>query len=105
MYKVLDVREIVTTSGGSTSSGVYGGSGSFGVNSRQYTVVIAEDENHKRRRFEFKAGYTSEFLGETNYYGYSGNYDLLVPGDYFVIEKTSTYPVVKLVEETADDEM
>lgn len=96
MYKVLDVREIVTISGGSTSSGVYGGSGSFGVNSREYTVVIAEDEEHKRKRFEFKARYTSKFLGKTEYYGYSGEYNLLVPGDYFEVEETSTYPIVKL---------
>ena len=99
MYKVLDVREIVTIHGGSTSSGVYGGSGSFAVNSKQYTVVIAEDKNKHRKRFEFKAGYKSEFLGETCYYGYSGDYNLLVSGDYFEIEETSTYPVVRIIQE------
>ena len=96
MYKVLDVREIVIISGGSTSNGVYGGSGSFGVNSTEYVVVIAEDDNHQRKRFEFKAGYKSQFLGETCYYGYTGDYNLLVLGDYFEIEETSTYPRVKL---------
>lgn len=97
MYKVLDVREIVTIQGGSTSNGVYGGSGSYSVNSTQYTVVIAEDEEHKRKRFEFKAGYTSKFLGKTSYYGYSGDYELLVPGDHFEIEETATYPNVRRI--------
>ena len=96
MYKVLDVREIVIISGGSTSKGVYGGSDSFGVESTEYVVVIAEDKNKHRKRFEFKAGYKSQFLGETCYYGYTGDYNLLVPGDYFEIEETSTYPRVKL---------
>lgn len=96
MYKVLDVREIVTISGGSTRNGYYGGPGSFTPDSTKYTVVIAEDEEHKRKRFEFRAGYTSEFLGKTCYYGYSGDYNLLVPGDYFEIEETSTYSNVIL---------
>lgn len=102
MYKVLDVREIVTVSSGSVSSGVYGGSSSFEVNSKRYVVVIAEDKNHHRKRFEFYAGYKSKFLGETDYYGYAGDYNLLVPGDWFVVEETSTYPVVKLIHEAME---
>ena len=97
MYKVLDVREIVTFWGGSVHNGVYGGSGSVDVNSRQYIVVIAEDEDHKRKRFEFCASYKKEFIGEDCYYGYRGEYDILVPGDKFIIEKTSTWPKVNLV--------
>lgn len=99
MYKVLDVREIVTFWGGSVHSGVYGVSGSVDVNSRQYVVVIAEDEDNNRKRFEFCASYKKEFLGEDCYYGHRGEYDILVPGDKFIIEKTSTWPVVKLVKE------
>ena len=98
MYKVLDVREIFTVHGGSTTNAIYGGSGSYSVDSTQYVVVIAEDEAHKRKRFEFRDGYTSKFLGETRYYGYSGDYNLLVPGDYFEVEKTSTYPNVKMIK-------
>ena len=96
MYKVLDVREIVSVYGGSTSSGYCGGPGSFSVESKEYTAVIAEDEERKRKRFEFYKGYPEKFLGEMRYYGYTGDYKLLVPGDYFEIEKTSTYPNVKL---------
>lgn len=97
MYKVLDVREIVTVWGGSVHNGVYGDSGSVDVNSRQYIVVIAEDENHKRERFEFCEAYKSEFRGETSYRGYLGEFKILVPGDYFEIEKTYSWPKVNLV--------
>ncbi len=96
MYKVLDVREIVTVHGGSVNNGVYGGSSSYGVDSDRSIVVIAEDKNKHRKRFEFGAAYRSEFRGETRYYGYVGDYNILVPGDYFEIEETSTYPWVKL---------
>ena len=102
MYKVLDVREIVTISDGSTSSGVYGGSGSFAVNSKQYIIVIAEDENQNRKRFAFYSGYRSEFLGDPIYYGYQGDYKLLIPGDMFEIENAEangTWPKVKLIKE------
>lgn len=99
MYNVLDVREIVTVFGGNAHNGVYGGSGSVDVNSRHYVVVIAEDENDKRTRFEFCASYKKEFLGEDCYYGYRGEYDILVPGDKFIIEKTSTWPAVRLIKE------
>lgn len=99
MYKVLDVREIVNISGGSISNGVCGGSSSYGVNSCQCVIVIAEDEEHKRKRFEFGAGYESKFLGKTSYYGYSGEYDTLVLGDKFIIVETSTYPKVERIIE------
>ncbi len=97
MYKVLDVREIITICGGSVNNGVHGGSSNFNVGSKRYQVVIAEDENHKRRRFEFCEAYKSEFLGETSYYGYIGNFEILIPGDYFEVEKTYSWPKVKLI--------
>lgn len=97
MYKVLDVREIFTVHGGSITKEFYGGHSSYSVDSTQYVVVIAEDEEHKRKRFEFRAGYTTEFLDETRYYGYSGDFNLLVPGDYFEVEKTSTYLYVRRI--------
>ena len=99
MYKVLDIREIITIYGGSTSNGVYGGSGSFNVKSKQYIIVIAENvQEHKRKRFEFCEAYKSEFLGETCYYGYTGEFNILIPGDYFEIEETSSWPKVKLLK-------
>jgi hypothetical protein len=100
MYKVLDVREIVTINGGSTSNGIYGGSGSYSVNSTHYTVVIAEDEQGERTRFEFYPPSKREFLGYMNYYGTKGDYDILVPGDKFeLIREVDTWPFVRLIKE------
>ena len=99
MYTVLDVREIIKVSSGHVSNEAYGNSGSFNVKSTHYIVVIAEDEYHNRNRFEFYEGYQDKFLGEIQHYGYRGDYDLLVPGDKFIIERTSTYPVVEIITE------
>lgn len=98
MYKVLDVREQTIANYGTVSSGSYsGGTGHVNLEVRRKTIVIAEDAEHNRKRFEFYEGYQERnYYGDTSYYGYRGDYDLLVPGDYFEIEKTSTYPVVKL---------
>jgi hypothetical protein len=100
MYKVLDVREIVTINGGSTSNGIYGGSGSYSVNSTHYTVVIAEDEQGERTRFTFYPASKEVFLGQTLHYGTAGDYDLLVPGDLFELKlEVDTWPEVKLIKE------
>lgn len=98
MYKVLDVREIILVSNGSVSNGVYGGNSSFSVQSTRRTIVIAEDNNHHRKRFEFYDGYKEEFLGDMHYCGYKGDYELLVPGDKFEVKETLTWPNVNLIK-------
>jgi hypothetical protein len=99
-YKVLDVRELIIANHGSVSSGSYsGGTGSVNLEVLRRTVVIAEDKNTHRKRFEFYEGYPDRnYHGETVYYGYRGDYDLLVPGDEFVVEETSTYPTVNITK-------
>ena len=100
MYKVLDVREQVIANYGTVSSGSYsGGTGHVSLEVQRKTIVIAEDADHNRKRFEFYEGYQEKnFRGDYNCYGYRGDYDLLVPGDYFEIEKTSTYPNVRMIK-------
>ena len=80
MYKVLDVREIMKT--------------------RHYVIVIAYDVNFKeRRRFAFYKHSEECFGNEVRHWGYTGDYDVLVPGDMFVIEQTPTGENVKIIEE------
>lgn len=99
MYRVLDVREVIEISSGRVSNHTYGGSNSMSINTRRKVVIIAEDENKQRKRFHFYDGYKDTFLGKTSYYGYEGDFDLLVPGDLFEIEKTSTWDTVTLIEQ------
>lgn len=98
MFKVLDVREFSRVFGGSVSQGMYGGSGSVKFNETTITVVIAEDENRERVRFEFYPKYKNSFLDSTMYYGYTGDFNELVPGDKFIIEDTSTWQRVVRIE-------
>lgn len=98
MYKVLDVREFITTEAVSYNRSSYGGS----INSKNscLTVVIAEDEQGERTRFEFYPAHKEEFLGYTHYYGTKGDYDVLIPGDKFeLIMEVDTWPFVKLIKE------
>lgn len=100
MYKALDVREVVEISSGSVSNHPsYCGSNSMSINTRREIVVVAEDENKKRKRFHFYDGYKDSFLGKTSYYGYEGDFDLLVPGDKFEVKETSTWPAIQIVED------
>jgi hypothetical protein len=100
MFKVLDVREFSRISGGSVSQGMYGGSGSVNLKETTITVVIAEDEDKERVRFEFYPKYKNSFLDSTMYYGYTGDFNELIPGDKFIIEDTSTWQrVVRIIEE------
>jgi hypothetical protein len=102
IYKALDVREVIEISSGSVSNHSYGGSNSMSINSTRKIVVIAEDEEYKeRKRFHFYEGYKEMFLGEMRYYGYAGDFDLLIPGDKFEVKETSTWPAVRIAE---DDE-
>ena len=97
MYKVLDVREIVNVSGGSYSREAYGSGGSLNVGSSCTTVVIAENEEGKRRRFNFYPASKEFSFGKVYYYGTTGDYDYLVPGDMFELEEDGTWPNVKLL--------
>jgi hypothetical protein len=100
MYKALDVREVIEISSGSVSNyPSYYGSNSMSINTSRKIVVIAEDENKKRKRFHFYDSYKDTFLGKPSYYGYEGDFDLLVPGDNFEVEETSTWPNVRLIKE------
>lgn len=101
MYKALDVREITEISSGSVHSNPYsGGSSSMSIKNSQVIIVIAEDDKYKeRKRFSFYNGYKEMFLGKMQYYGYAGDFDLLVPGDKFEVKETSTWPTVLIVED------
>ena len=86
-YKVLDVRE---------KESRY----SYTDNTNTYTlthtvfVIIAENTLGTRKRFTMYDGYKSLFLNDWSYYGYEGDFNLLVKGDWFEIRETSTWPVV-----------
>ena len=100
IYKVLDVRELMYLSSGRVCNGTYsGGNSSMSVENSREFIVIAEDEKCKRRRFHFYDGHEEKFLGEMCYYGYKGDFDILVPGDKFELVETSTYKEVQLIEE------
>jgi hypothetical protein len=100
MYKALDVREVIEIGSGSVSNHPsYCGSNSMSIESTRKIVVIAVDEENNRKRFTFYDGHKEMFLGRMSYYGYAGDFDLLVPGDKFEVEETSTWPSVKLIKE------
>lgn len=99
MFKVLDVREVTRISSGRVSQDTYGGSGSISFKETVIVVVIAEDENGERVRFEFYPKYKDSFLDSTMYYGYTGDFNELIPGDKFIIEDTTTWQRVVRIEE------
>ena len=100
MYRVLDVREVVDIISGRVSNNPYcGGSNSMQLETRREVIVIAEAENGERERFQFYDGHKDAFLGSTSYYGYKGDFDLLVPGDLFKVEKTSTWDTVTFIKQ------
>lgn len=88
-YKVLDVREQESTYSHTDRTTTY-------TSTHTVFIIIAEDTAGKRKRFHMYDGYTSLFLGKWSYYGYKGDFDLLVKGDWFEIEKPedSFWPVV-----------
>lgn len=95
MYKVLDVREYKSIGSGNYRAGYGEGGGRLSVETTHITAVIYQDlSTNERKRFDFYYGYKDTFLGETKYYGYRGDYDLLVPGDLFEIKETSTYDTI-----------
>ena len=90
MYKVLDVREhkyAVARSCGTGSN--Y--SSSVSVTNyihHEFVVICVELETSTRKRFVFYDGHKTEdkFLG-IHYYGYKGDFNLLVVGDLFEVEQ------------------
>ena len=108
MYKVLDIREYRISSGGSFHKDCYGSGGSVETKSKHYTDVICEDtETHKRERFTFYKGYESAMFGKKHYYGYMGDFHLLIIGDVFEIKETMKYPtiVIHYSEREIEEEM
>lgn len=94
MYKVLSVREYDSIEEGHLSGGGYGRHPIY-LDKTHYIVAICENtETGKRSRLEFYPGYQDTFLGDNKYYGYKGEYDLIVPGDTIEIKETSTYKEV-----------
>ena len=62
-------------------------------------VIIVEDEEGNRTRFNMYEGYKDLFLNEYRYCGYIGDFDLVVKGDFIEVTETSTWPIVKIVKE------
>ena len=91
-YKVLDVREKEATYSYTDDTNTY-------TSTHTVFVIIAEDVNGKRKRFCMYDGYTSLFLYDWHYYGYKGDFDLLVKGDWFEIEEPedSFWPVITVL--------
>lgn len=94
MYKVLSVREYDSLKECRLSNRGYGTHPIY-VDKTHYIVAICENtETGKRSRFEFYQGHKDVLLGDTRYYGYAGEYELIVPGDVIEIKETSTYKEV-----------
>ena len=98
MYEVLDVREYKGIAEGEYRQNYGTVGGNINVRTTHCTVVICTDlETGMRVRFEFYPGYKDEFLGKTRYYGYVGDFNLIVPGDLINILETSTYKKVEII--------
>ena len=97
MYKVLDVREYKGIAEGEYRQNYGTVGGNINVRTTHCIVVICIDETGERVRFEFYPGYKDTFLGKTHYYGYVGDYCLIVPGDIIDIKETSTYKKVEII--------
>ena len=101
MFKVLEVREIKYAVSRSCSTGSsYSSSVSITNDTHhEFIVICKEMETDKRKRFSFTKGYTSKGYDKctTYYYGYQGDYNLLIVGDIFTIEKTNTFDKVVIV--------
>lgn len=98
MYKVLEVREY-----DEISRGHYGGNsgcGSFDVEKLHiFAVVCVNEDTGERERFAFYKGHEGKGLYGKAFYGYAGDYSLLIAGDRFKIEDTLTYPRISIFEE------
>ena len=90
VYKVLDVREKESSYSYTDRTNTY-------TTTHTVFVIIAEDTLGRRKRFTMYNGYKSLFLNDWSYYGYEGDFDLLVKDDWFEIEQTATRPIVKIL--------
>lgn len=90
VYRVLDVRE---------KESLFSYQDEYNRYERYHTVfvVIAEDMGGNRKRFDMYQGYKDLFLGDCCYRGYTGDYKLIVAGDFIEVTETSTWPVVKIL--------
>ena len=81
-YKVLDVRESIKIGEVKYYAGWDGKQGQVNIPQFHQIIVIAKDnDTGKRTRFVFCKNNTI----------YEGEYELLIPGDVFTIEESSTY--------------
>ena len=92
IYKVLDVREKDVEYSYTDRHNTY-------KSKHTVFVIIVEDEEGNRRRFHMYDGYKDLFLKEYRYCGYTGEFDLVVKGDFIEVTETSTWPIVKIVKE------
>ena len=96
-YKVLDVREKESTYSYTDYTNTY-------TATHTVFVIIAEDTAGKRKRFHMYDSYKSLFLkNDWSYYGYEGDFDLLVKGDWFEIEESERWPVVTVLGVSTED--
>lgn len=103
MFKVLDIREHKYNVAHSCGTGsAYSSSVSIQNKTHHEFVAICEElETGIRRRFVFSEGSKSKgYDGQYHYYGYQGDYYLLIIGDVFEIEPTSTYDKVVILKKS-----
>lgn len=99
MLKTLSVREYDKLDEVTYSNGCGGNSGRIQIKKTHYVVIVAADtETKQRKRIAFSEAHASELFGRTIYEGYTGDYQLLVPGDIFEIQETHTFRKVVIVQ-------
>lgn len=92
MFKVLDIREL------KYAISEYSHGLSVQRDKHEYVAICEELETGTRKRFTFCEGWKNRgYAGNYHYEGYQGDYNLLVIGDIFEIEPTSTYDKVVIV--------
>lgn len=95
-YKALDVREHTAVGSGLLISDG-DNRGIINMPQYQHVVVIAlNTATNKRVRLEFFEPFKTTFNNSVQYHGYTGDYNVLIPGDYFCIKKTDQWPQVEL---------
>lgn len=95
-FKALDVRNFIDIT--SLRSNESGYSTRITMKKSEYIIVIAERVgNNERCRLELYEGYQDRFLGNNKYYGYQGQWNMIVPGDVFEVEETNTYDRVTIL--------
>lgn len=97
MYKVLDVREHIKIGKVQFANGL-NHLEVASISQTLHVVVIAEELATGRRvRFDFYPSYSFEFGGTVRYGGYSGPYDVLVPGDLFSVHEEQQPTLVRII--------